>query len=137
MPTHGKDTVVKIDTAASGNASADISDNCDTCEFSIDQEVQDITTFGANSRGFIPGLRNATISLGGPQDDDVDTVFMGGNEPTDGRDFEYGPEGETSGDRQYACKAIMTGYNPASGVGDAARWTAELQVTGDVSLGTY
>ena len=137
MPTHGKDTVVSIDTAVTGNALTDISDSCDTCEFSIDQEVQDITTFGANSRGFIPGLRNATISVGGPQDDTIDTVFLGGAEPTDGRDFVYGPEGGTSGDRKYDCKAIMTGFNPSSGVGDAARWSGELQVTGDVTLGTY
>ena len=51
--------------------------------------------------------------------------------------FEYGPEGSTAGDAKYTGECIMTSYEKSGAVGDVVTYSAEFQVTGAVTRGTW
>ena len=85
---------------------------------------------------FIVGLETATISISGLWDATVDGYMKGGTEPAS-RSFIYGPAGSTGGNVKYTGEAIMTNYSISSPVGDVVTYSADLQVTGAVTRGTY
>jgi len=51
--------------------------------------------------------------------------------------FVYGPEGSTAGQVKYTGTAFLTSYEVSGGVGDIVGYTAEFQVTGAITRGTY
>ena len=51
--------------------------------------------------------------------------------------FEYGPEGDTSTFAKYTGECFLTSYEKSGGLGDVVKFSAEFQVTGAITLGTY
>jgi hypothetical protein len=51
--------------------------------------------------------------------------------------FIFGPEGNGSGDVRYSGSAYVTSYNMTAPVGDVVAFTADLQVTGEVTKDTF
>jgi len=136
MPTfvHGKSVDFALDDT--GGTSRNISDTLNSVDFPEVTETAETTAFGASSRSYIVGLETATISISGMWDATADGYLKGGAEPTS-RSFIYGPAGSTSGNVKYTGEAIMTNYAIGSPVGDVVTFTADLQVTGAVTRGTY
>jgi len=136
MPTfvHGKSVDFALDDT--GGTSRNISDTLNSVDFPEVTETADTTAFGSSSRSFIVGLESATISISGLWDATVDGYMKGGTEPAS-RSFIYGPAGSTSGNVKYTGEAIMTNYSISSPVGDVVTYSADLQVTGAVTRGTY
>lgn len=139
---HSKLSVVKIDT--SGGVLTDVSTYCNS--FSIERELEenDITTFGAvTSRSFIAGFANVSVSTGGPWSRESDTffsaiftAFRAGTLTS--VSFEYGPEGEASGDIKYSGELVMNTYNGANAeIDNPQEWEAEFRVSGNLTTGTY
>jgi hypothetical protein len=135
MPTfvHGKSTDFAIDDT--GGTSRNISNVSDSVDFPETIETAEVTAFGATSKSYIVGLRDASISVSGTWDATVDGYFIG-TEPAS-RSFIFGPAGSTSGNVKYTGEAILTNYSVSAGVGDAVTFSADFQVTGDVTRGTY
>ena len=136
MPTfvHGKSVDFALDDT--GGTSRNISDTLNSVDFPEVTETADTTAFGSSSRSFIVGLESATISISGLWDATVDGYMKGGTEPAS-RSFIYGPAGSTGGNVKYTGEAIMTNYSISSPVGDVVTYSADLQVTGAVTRGTY
>jgi len=136
MPTfvHGKSVDFALDDT--GGTSRNISDTLNSVDFPETTETADTTAFGSSSRSFIVGLESATISISGLWDATVDGYMKGGTEPAS-RSFIYGPAGSTGGNVKYTGEAIMTNYSVSSPVGDVVTYSADLQVTGAVTRGTY
>jgi len=136
MPTfvHGKSVDFALDDT--GGTSRNISDTLNSVDFPETTETADTTAFGSSSRSFIVGLETATISISGLWDATVDGYMKGGTEPAS-RSFIYGPAGSTGGNVKYTGEAIMTNYSVSSPVGDVVTYSADLQVTGAVTRGTY
>ena len=136
MPTfvHGKSVDFALDDT--GGTSRNISDTLNSVDFPEVTETADTTAFGSSSRSFIVGLESATFSISGLWDANVDGYMKGGTEPAS-RSFIYGPAGSTSGNVKYTGEAIMTNYSISSPVGDVVTYSADLQVTGAVTRGTY
>jgi hypothetical protein len=132
---HGKDTDWRLDNAAA--SLIDLSAYTDSVDFPQEVDEAETSVFGLSSKAFIVGLQSTSISIGGPFDPVVDLQLTAVVGQTASLSFQYGPQGTTGGQRQYTGECFLTRYNPNSGVGDAARWTAELRVTGDVTRGTY
>ena len=128
MPTfrHGKSTDFSIDDT--GGTLRDIADTLDNVDFPKTIETGETTAFGANSKSYIVGLTDHTISISGKWDATVDSYLAGGAEPAS-RSFSYSPDGGTT---TYTGECIMTGYTTANPVGDVVTFSAEFQVTGDV-----
>jgi hypothetical protein len=135
MPTfvHGKSTHFEIDDT--GGVSRDISDTLTSVDFPETIETAETTAFGSTSKSYIVGLRDATISVSGIWDATVDSYFIG-TEPAS-RSFIYGPAGDTVSNVEYSGECILTSYSISNPVGDVVTFSADFQVTGDVTRGTF
>jgi len=137
MPTfrHGKNAVFKVDN--SGGTLTDISNVLNSVSFPREIETLETTSFGSSNRSYVVGFTDATISIEGSFDATVDAHLAGilGQEAS--VSFEYGPEGSTAGYVKYTGECYLTSYETSAGVGDIVSMTAEFQVTGAITRGTY
>ena len=135
MPTfvHGKSTDFELDDT--GGTSRSLSTVLTSVDFPEVIETAETTAFGATSKSYIVGLRDATISVSGLWDATVDGYIIG-NEPAT-RSFIFGPAGSTSSNVKYTGECILTNYSISNPVGDVVTFSLDLQVTGNVTRGTY
>ena len=104
------------------------------------RNLNEVTALGDSGAKFIPGLENVTISLSGSYSDDAqapDVVLGTLRTHTSAVDFEYGPEGNSTGDIMYTGTCWVTSYEVQSRVGSAVAWSATLQVEGTVTRGAH
>lgn len=134
---HGKSAVFKLDD--SGGTLRDLSTYLDDIGFPRDIETAETTTFGVagSAKTYIVGLSDATISISGKFDATADGYLAGvvGNSAT--LSFEYGPAGSTGGNVKYSGECIMTSYEVSASVGDVVTASADFQVTGQITRGTW
>jgi hypothetical protein len=137
MPTfrHGKAAVFKIDD--SGGTLRNISDSLNSISFPREAEVLETTSFGSSDRTYIVGFKNGTISIEGSFDATYDGYLAGALGQDATLSFEYGPEGSTSTYTKYTGECILTSYESTAGVGDVVSVSAEFQITGAVTRGTW
>lgn len=136
MPfVHGRTTDFRIDN--SGGVLTDISAYCDNVDFPQVVETAETTTFGDASKDYIVGLRDATISIGGKWDAVLDAVLAPILGQAASVSFQYGPAGSTLTNIKYTGECFCTSYQVTGAVGDVVTFSAEFQVTGAVTRGTY
>jgi hypothetical protein len=129
---HGKDSFFELNSVELSAFLTEIS-------VSRSGDVAEASTMGDSAKEYMPGLKDATISISGRWDDTAstgpDAVLSAalGTEVA----FEYGPEGDDSGDIKHSGNCIVTAYNVSSSIGDVVAFTAEMQVTGAVTVGTF
>lgn len=134
---HGKTAVFKIDD--SGGTLRDISAYLNDVGFPRNIDTAETTTFGVSgsSKTYIVGLNDATISISGLFDATADGYLAGVLGQSATLSFEYGPAGSTGGNIKYSGECIMTSYEVSAAVGDAVQATAQFQVTGSITRGTW
>jgi hypothetical protein len=110
LAIHSKLSVFFLDTA--GGVLTNISTSVDEVELPEELDLLDVTTFGATSKQYIVGFADAKLSIGGPWD--RTTAQMLGALKAAFRDgtlasatFEYGPEGNASGDVRYTGECVL------------------------------
>jgi hypothetical protein len=135
MPTfvHGKSTHFELDDT--GGTSRDISDTLTSVDFPETIDTAETTAFGATSKSYIVGLRDATISVSGIWDATVDGYIIGTEPAT--RTFIFGPAGSTSSLVKYTGECILTNYSVSNPVGDVVTYSLDLQCTGGVTRTTF
>ena len=135
MPTfvHGKSTDFELDDT--GGTSRDVSNVLVSVDFPEIVETAETTAFGATSKSYIVGLRDATISVSGIWDATVDGYIIGTEPAT--RTFIFGPAGSTGGFVKYTGECILTNYSVSSPVGDVVTFSLDLQCTGGVTRTTF
>lgn len=136
MPTfaHGKAAVFKV--ADNGGSLRDVSNVINSSGLSRSVETGETTAFGSNDKSYIPGLRDATISLGGMSDATVDGYLagiLGHGTPVA---WELYPQGSVTGYPKYSGSAILTSYESSVEVGGVVAISGELQVTGAITRAT-
>jgi len=132
---HGKDSVFKLDD--SGGTLTDISSYVNNVDFPETADVAETTTLGDGSKTYIVGLKDATLSISGLWDSTADGILGAVVGQSATLSFEYSPEGTGSGAVKYTGEAILTSYAVSSPVGDVVGYSADLQVSGDVTRGTH
>ena len=137
MPTfrHGKSTVFKVDN--SGGTLTDISNSLTDVSFPQSVDTAETSAFGSSAKTYVVGLTDATISISGMFDATVDAHLNGILGQAATVSFEYGPEGSTSSNVKYTGEAILTSYEKSGSIGDMVSYSAEFQVSGAVTRGTY
>jgi|APSaa5957512493_1039668.scaffolds.fasta_scaffold23958_2 hypothetical protein len=127
---HGSDSTFSVDD--SGGTSRAIT-GVDNVSFTQNGEPAEITSLGDNSKGFIAGLKDASMSISGAWDvtattgnDVVLSGIIGGAAGT----VTYSPDGGTT---TYSAEAFCTSYEMSSPVADKVSFSADFQVTGDVT----
>jgi hypothetical protein len=135
MPTfvHGKSTDFELDDT--GGTSRSLANVLTSVDFPETIDTAETTAFGSTSKSYIVGLRDASISISGLWDSTVDGYIIGTEPAT--RSFIFGPAGTTSGYVKYSGECILTNYSISNPVGDVVTFSLDLQVTGNVTRGTY
>ena len=135
MPTfvHGKSTDFELDDT--GGTSRSLANVLTSVDFPETIETAETTAFGATSKSYIVGLRDASISVSGLWDATVDGYIIGTEPAT--RSFIFGPAGSTSSNVKYTGECILTNYSVSAPVADVVTFSLDLQVTGNVTRGTY
>jgi len=132
---HGKSADFRLDD--SGGTLRDISAFLEDVSFPRSIETAETTTFGSSAKSYITGLTDATISISGKFDATADGYLAGVVGQAATLSFQYGPAGTTAGNIKYTGECIMTSYEVSATVGDVVTASAELQVTGSITRGTY
>lgn len=134
---HGKSAVFKVDD--SGGTLRDLSAYLDDLSFPRDVETAETTTFGVagSAKTYITGLSDATISASGKFDATADGYLAGVVGHATPLDFEYGPAGSAGGAVKYSGTCILTSYEVSASVGDVVTASADFQVTGQITRGTW
>jgi hypothetical protein len=132
---HGKDSAFKLDNAS--GTLTDISTYVNSVDFPETADVAETTTLGDSSKSYIVGLKDATISIAGLWDSTVDGILGAVVGQSATLSFEYSPEGTASSKIKYTGECILTSYSQSSPVGDVVGFSADLQVSGDVTRGTH
>lgn len=139
--THGKDSVFSVEDSA-GSTLRDLSSNLTNVAFSRSNDTHDTTTFGSEGHTFIAGLTNGTITLTGWADTTASTGTLTVLDSLVGLDavtvgWEYGPLGSGSGAVKYSGECILASLDVSDPVADLVSFTCTLQISGDVTKGTY
>lgn len=139
--SHGKGAAFALDNAV--GVITDLSTFLDEVSFPSSIETGETTTFQSpgSAKTYVPGLRDATFSLSGKFDPTFDSLVEGVISAqaagSASADFEYGPAGSAAGAVKYSGSAWVTGYDISTPVADVVTVSVDLQVTGQVTRGTF
>ena len=116
---HGKNTTVYIDYT-------DFSSYFNNVDTSRSADVAESTTFGVNSKTYITGMKDGTISIGGFFDATADATIqplLGGNDFV----ISVGIDGLDANDSCIFQKGNITSYGVSSPVGDIVATSMDIQ----------
>ncbi len=135
-----KDSVFFLDNAA--GALQNISTYVDKVSTTFEVDEMEVTTFGATFRQYITGFAEASIKISGNWDRTFDVQMSALIEAFRANTvaavtFQYGPEGNATGDKRISGECIMTNYEVESSVQDQVTWSAEIRPTGTITHDTY
>lgn len=138
---HGKDAAFLIEDSAASTL-RDISSQLTSISFSRSNDNHDTTTFGKEGHTFSNGLTNGTITLEGFWDKTATTGSATVLDSLVGLDaltvgWEYGPEGSTSTNVKYSGECVLSSLDFSEPVADLVTFTCTLQISGDVTKGTF
>lgn len=125
---HGKNGKMSIGPST---ASEDVSTYLKSTGLDQSTDTVEVTTFGNDSKVYIPGLEDGTIPLEGVWDADIDAI-MASMKGVTGK-FSYLPAGTGV---TYAGDIILTSYNVSQDMAGEISFSASFQVTGDISRTT-
>lgn len=134
---HGKAGAFKIGTVATPGTVVDISAYLDNISFPESVETGETTVFGQASKTYVVGLKDSTVSISGKWDSVVDTQLFALLGNATAVTWEYGPAGSTVGLVRYTGTGFVTSYEVTTPVADVVTFSAELQVTGNVTRNTF
>jgi hypothetical protein len=137
---HSKLAVFSLDTA--GGSLTNISAYLTEVNLSGEMDEVDCTTLGATSRQYLAGFSEHQIELSGMYERAQDQMFQAIYDAFKAGtlvsvSFEYGPEGNASGDVKKLGEAILLSYETPVAIEDPVQWSATLRVTGDITTTTY
>lgn len=141
MPIHGKDTAFSLEDSAASTLRI-LDPYLTNVELKRQNDTHDSSVFTDESHRFVTGLTNGTIALTGWWDKTasvglatvldslvgLDTVTLG---------WEYGPEGRTTGLVKYSGECVLANVDHTSPVANLVATVATLQISGDVTKGTW
>lgn len=141
MATHGKNSVFSVEDSAATTL-RDLSSNLTNVAFARANDTHDTTTFGAEGHTFIAGLTNGTITLTGWADTTATTGTLTVLDSLVGLDaitvgWEYGPLGSATGAVKYTGECVLVSLDVSDPVADLVSFTCQLQISGNVTKGTY
>lgn len=127
-PQHGKGTAILVDQY-------DLSAFLNNADWSRSADTHDTTTYGANSKTYIPGLKDGTISVEGLHETaagSTDPVLSAALGASVGQVVSLLLQGQTQGGRVKIAAAELTSHDIASPVSDIVTVSAEFQGDGGV-----
>jgi hypothetical protein len=138
MAIAGHLTTVQLDNAA--GALQNISTYVNSVSgLDLARATLDSTAFGDSAQAFVLGLRtNGQVSLSGDFDATFDTQMTGIEALTTGatQTLKVSFGGTGTGTKYVQVETLLANYAVSAAVGDKVTWSASLQRTGTVTVGT-
>jgi predicted secreted protein len=131
--SHGKDFKIRLGSTGTPGTLVDISAYCNSVAFPSERETAETTTFNKASKTRIAGLRDGSFSFEGFFDPTVDAQLDGVlKHPTASTlvSFEVTPQ---VGGPVYTGTCIVTSYETSGDVGGVVTFSAEAEISGDVT----
>jgi hypothetical protein len=132
--THGKNGKVRLDNAA--GSLTDITTYVDSITFNPTSDIAETSTLGTTSKQYVLGLKDCTFSIEGPYEPVIAAIINSALGSATSKSLEFSPQGETSGLDKWSCEAFATSISLSTDMSGAARYSADFQVTGAVTLAT-
>lgn len=139
---HGKITYIKLDDLA--GTARDISPDCSSVSLGQSQDVADSTGFSplGGSHSSEIGLNAHTLEVSGFVTTTTSATSAAGVIPplrnnSATSSFEYGPDGNASGKLKKSGECLLTSYSEDYSTDAIPTFSASLQVTGAVTIGTF
>jgi len=135
---HGKKAYFAIDTSSGGSLGA-IDAYLNDISFPRSFETAETTTFGGDSKTYIVGLSDATISVSGLFDVTLDGYIADHLANTDTAinfEFRASDEAASGTNPKFTGECFITSYDISPSVGDTIPISIDFQVTGPVARGT-
>lgn len=136
---HSRDAVLKVDDPT--GTLVDISSDLTNVTPSNSKGVIDVTTFGDNYRDYLAGLADLTLDIEGIYDPaagkagSILWVHAHGTATTS-KSYEWYPQGTASGKTKVNGEFHLTSFVEPANLDEAILFTASLQNTGTVTVGT-
>jgi hypothetical protein len=140
VSTHGKNLYFAVEDSV-GTTLRNLSTNLNNVEFNRSPDVHEDTTYGNTGKTKKGGLTDGQINLAGFWDKTAltgtETVLDSLVGLFDPVDFEWGPEGNSTGKIKKSGKAVLSAYNVSAPVGNLIAFTAVLDMSGAITTGTF
>lgn len=127
---HGKNSRITVNAV-------DLSSFTDNVQWRGPVDTHDTTVFGDDGHTYLSGLTDGSISMSGNYDDGATNTparvlapLRGGAAVT----ALYHPEGTGTGRAQRSMSVVVSDYQEESVADDKVVWSAELQISGSVTL---
>lgn len=120
-------------------AGTDISAYTDTVSgVNNSTDMLETTAFGNTSKAFIGGLRNGDkITVSGKWDSALHSTVSALLGSANSSAWVFGPAGSTAGNAKFSGNCFVESYEVGATVAGLVTWSASLQITGNVTIGTY
>ena len=141
MTTFYESRISTFEVDDSGDTLRDLTPYVISVDFPIDVELIDTTVLGDVGRTSIPGLENTIFTVEFQWSEDAlvgpDTVIAPLKRQATTSSFEYGPEGNVTGDIMYTGECRLQQWRPGSRVGEQVKGTATFRVSGAVTRAAH
>lgn len=127
---HGKQLTISVDDSAGTPRSLETYVTDVSLSSSRDTAETTVLAATGDSKTYIAGFEDATVSISGYYDATADGYLYGLFGTDNTATFSYSPDAGTT---TYSGEALITSYNVEGSVGGAASIAATLQVTGVVT----
>ena len=131
--------VFKFDNPA--GALTDISPSVTGVTMDTSRGAINVSVVGKNYAEYLAGISDATLTVEGiydPASGAAGSIFAVAIHGTATQTFSYEwhPQGTASGKPKFSGESVVTSYSPGGAIDDAITFSAELQNTGTVTVGT-
>jgi hypothetical protein len=134
---HGKRYVVKVGTSGVPATPTDRSNQFKSIDFEENAELLDSTAFGDTDKTYEVGFKDNKFSGSGNWTAALDAHFGAILGHDTAMAFELGPEGSATGSVKYTGNCRLVSFKKNGSVSALNTFTAEFQITGPVTRGTY
>ena len=115
-----------------------LSNKTKSCDFTRTQDLPDVTAFNnSGAKAFAMGLNEGEFGLEFQWDATVDAHLNGLIGYATAVNFQYGPDGSTSGYPKYTGTLFVTNVSQPSTVGAEKMISATFKPTGTITRGTF
>lgn len=130
--THGKGGVFKLDNASA--ALTAYTAYIDTITFTPKGDVAETSVLGLTSKTYVSGLKDCTITIAGPYDPVITAALNSALATATLKNFEFDPQGSAAGTDKWTGLCICTDISVSTSLSGAVKYSATLQVSGNVTL---
>lgn len=138
--SHGKDSYFAVDD--SGGTLRNISGHTDNVSgLPGARALSEVTSYGDSGDRFIPGTEGTAFTVTGQFDSSASTgsatVLNGLRTASATSSYEYGPEGNTTGDIKYSGECWLESFTVDASVKEKVPFSATFRTDNAISVGTF